>query len=123
MKLVNKLLTKSLGVIVLLMYSGIDKDQINFYEKQTAEISWSRNVLLMQIETKLYKRKGAAVISFDKKLQLPQSDLAQFTLINPYVFDFLSLGDKAQKGLVRHKEKFLLVLGEGAAFLGSQYHL
>ncbi|WP_151194241.1 YhcG family protein [Cysteiniphilum sp. JM-1] len=116
------------GHIVLLMYSGLDKDQINFYVNQTVENGWSRNVLSMQIETKLHKRKGTAVTNFDKKLPLPQSDLAQSTLKNPYLFDFLSLGDKAQereveKGLVKHIEKFLLELGEGFAFLGRQYHL
>lgn len=81
----------------------------------------------MQIETKLHKRKGAAVTNFAKKLPLSQSDLAQSTLKNPYLFDFLSLGDKAQeqeveKGLVKHIEKFLLEPGEGFAFLGRQYH-
>lgn len=116
------------GHIVLLMYSGLDKEQINFYVNQTVENGWSRNVLSMQIETKLHKRKGAAVTNFDKKLPLPQSDLAQQALKNPYLFDFLSLGHKAQereveKGLVKHIEKFLLELGEGFAFLGRQYHL
>ena len=116
------------GHIVLLMYSGLDKEQINFYVNQTVENGWSRNVLSMQIENKLHKRKGAAVTNFDKKLPLLQSDLAQSTLKNPYLFDFLSLEDKAQereveKGLVKHIEKFLLELGEGFAFLGRQYHL
>lgn len=116
------------GHIVLLVYSGLDKEQINFYVNQIVENGWSRNVLSMQIETKLHKRKGTAVTNFDKKLPLPQSDLAQSTLKNPYLFDFLSLGDKAQereieKGLVKHIEKFLLELGEGFAFLGRQYHL
>ncbi|HJK86148.1 MAG TPA: DUF1016 N-terminal domain-containing protein [Candidatus Megaira endosymbiont of Nemacystus decipiens] len=76
------------GHIVLLMYSGLDKEQTNFYVNQTVESGWSRNVLSMQIETKLHKRKGAAVTNFDKKLPLPQSDLAQSTLKNPYLFDF-----------------------------------
>ena len=49
------------------------------------------------------------------------------TLKNPYLFDFLSLGQNAherevEKGLVAHIEKFLLELGDGFAFLGRQYH-
>lgn len=116
------------GHIVLLMYSGLDKEQTNFYINQSVEKGWSRNTLSMQIETKLHTRAGAAVTNFDKKLSLPQSDLAHATLKNPYLFDFLSLGDKAherevEKGLVKHIEKFLLELGEGFAFLGRQYHL
>lgn len=68
------------GHIVLLIYSGLDKEQINFYVNQIVENGWSRNVLSMQIETKLHKRKGASIINFDKKLPLPQSDLVQSTL-------------------------------------------
>ena len=82
----------------------------------------------MQIETNLFKRQGDAVTNFDNKLPNPQSELAQATLKNPYLFDFLGLGKEAhereiEKGLVAHIEKFLLELGEGFAFLGRQYHL
>lgn len=70
----------------------------NIGQQMIEFINWgTRNVLSMQIETKLHKRKCAAVTNFDKKLPLPQSDLAQSTLKTPYLFDFLSLGDKAQK--------------------------
>jgi len=116
------------GHIVLLIYSGLNKEQINFYVNQTVENGWSRNVLSIQIETKLHKRKGAAVTNFDKKLPLHQSGLAQSTLKDPYIFDFLSVGDEAherevEKALVQHMEKFLLELGAGFAFVGRQYNL
>jgi predicted nuclease of restriction endonuclease-like (RecB) superfamily len=82
----------------------------------------------MQIETNLFKRQGSAITNFGNKLPSPQSDIAQNTLKNPYLFDFLSLGKNAherevEKGLIAHIEKFLLELGEGFAFLGRQYHL
>ena len=77
------------------MCLGLDKEQISFYVNQTVENDWSRNIRLMKIETKLHKRKGAAITNFDKKLPLIQSALVQSTLKNSYLFDYLSLGDNA----------------------------
>lgn len=107
-----------------------EKDPIarKFYIQKALQHGWSRNVLSMQIETALYRREGKGISNFKSKLPSPQSDLAQQTLKNPYLFDFLSLGKKAherevEKALVSHIERFLLELGEGFAFLGRQYHL
>lgn len=116
------------GHNIILMYELSDKAEREFYIKKTVEHAWTRNVLSMQIETNLYKREGKAVTNFSVKLPAPHSDLAQATLRNPYLFDFLSLGKDAherevEKGLVAHIERFLLELGEGFAFLGRQYHL
>ncbi len=116
------------GHIVTLIYAISGKTERHFYIKGTLQNGWSRNVLSMQIETNLFKRQGNAVTNFQDKLPMRQSDLAQATLKNPYLFDFLSLGKNAherevEKGLVAHIEKFLLELGEGFAFLGRQYHL
>lgn len=116
------------GHIVTLMYSVPNKDERRFYINETRINGWSRNILSMQIETNLFKRQGNAVTNFKDKLPISQSDLAQNTLKNPYLFDFLSLGKNAherevEKGLLAHIEKFLLELGEGFAFLGRQYHL
>lgn len=116
------------GHIIVLLYSGLNKEQQKFYMDQAIKNGWSRNMLSIHIETNLYKRQGGAITNFQENLPSPQSDLAQATLKNPYLFDFLSLGDKAherevEKGLIAHIEKFLLELGEGFAFLGRQYHL
>ncbi len=99
-----------------------------FYAKQAIKNGWSRNIMVMQIEGALHKRKGKAITNFKDKLPAPQSELAHYTLKDPYIFDFLSIGEKAQereveKGLVSHIEDFLLELGEGFAFLGRQFHL
>lgn len=82
----------------------------------------------MQIETKLHARQGRAVTNFAATLPPPQSDLAQQTLKDPFLFDFLTLGDDAHErdletGLVGHIQKFLLELGAGFAFVGRQVHL
>ncbi|MBA8769952.1 DUF1016 domain-containing protein [Wolbachia pipientis] len=99
-----------------------------FYIKEAIEHGWSRNIMVMQIELGLHKRQGKAITNFKEKLPSPQSDLAHYTLKDPYVFDFLSIGKDAnerevEKGLVVHVEKFLLELGEGFAFVGRQFHL
>jgi hypothetical protein len=42
----------------------------------------------VQIETDLYGRQGKAVTNFAATLPAPQSDLAQQTIKDAYVFDF-----------------------------------
>ena len=99
-----------------------------WYARQTIEHGWSRNVLLAQIETRLHERAGKALTNFKGTLAPPHSDLAQQALKDPYVFDFLTLGPDAQerdleRGLLEHVRDFLLELGVGFAFVGSQVHL
>ena len=99
-----------------------------WYAQQTIEHGWSRAVLVHQIESGLHERQGQAVTNFKKTLPPPQSDLAQQVLKDPYVFDFLTIAEDArerelERGLLDHIQKFLLELGVGFAFVGSQYHL
>lgn len=113
---------------VTLMEKVPDKKIREFYIQQSIENGWSRNSMVMQIETSLHKRQGNAVTNFKEKLPSSQSDLAHQTLKDPYIFDFLSLGKDAQereveKALVHHMEKFIMELGAGFAFVGRQYHL
>ena len=103
-------------------------DERLWYIQQTLENGWSRAVLEYQIESKLYQRQGKAITNFDQSLPKPQSDLAQQILKSPYNFDFLSLGQQAQerdleRALINHMRDFLLELGVGFSFVGSQYPL
>jgi predicted nuclease of restriction endonuclease-like (RecB) superfamily len=96
-----------------------------WYAAKAIEHNWSRNILAMQIETRLMARSGTAVTNFDASLPKPQSDLARESLKDPYRFDFLGLTDEAQereieKALVKHVTEFLLELGAGFAFVGRQ---
>lgn len=82
----------------------------------------------MQIESELYRRQGKAVTNFQHTLPAPQSDLAQQILKDPYNFDFLTLSTDTherdvERGLLAHLQSFLLELGMGFAFVGSQYPL
>ena len=67
-----------------------------WYANKTIENNWSRNVLVMQIESKLIERQGKAVTNFELRLPKPQSDLAIENLKDPYRFDFLGLTEEAQ---------------------------
>ncbi|MGH9444669.1 MAG: PDDEXK nuclease domain-containing protein [Terriglobia bacterium] len=102
--------------------------QREWYIRQTIENGWSRNVLVHQIEGGLYRRQGKALTNFTRTLPAPQSELAQQVIKDPYNFDFLTLSEEAQereleRGLLDHIRDFLLELGIGFAFVGSQYPL
>lgn len=99
-----------------------------FYIHKTIENGWSRDLLVWQIESKLFERQGKAVTNFEVTLPKPQSDLAHQLLKDPYNFDFLTLHDDAherdlENALIANIQKFLLELGVGFAFVGRQYHL
>ena len=105
-----------------------DVTQRLWYIQQTLEHGWSRAVLVHQIESDLFSRQGRAITNFEQTLPAPQSDLAGQLLKDPYAFDFLSIGPDIaervlEKKLIDHLKEFLLELGKGFAFVGSQYHL
>ena len=113
----------------ILDYIKIPKERF-WYIQQTIRNGWSRNVLIHQIESGLYKRQKGAhkITNFRKVLPAPQSDLAYQIIKDPYIFDFLTIKQdvkelELQRELLRHITKFLLELGSGFAFVGSQYHL
>tara|TARA_B110000211_G_scaffold181818_1_gene205779 strand:+ start:1718 stop:2758 length:1041 start_codon:yes stop_codon:yes gene_type:complete len=101
-----------------------------WYMQKAVTLGWSRNVLVHQIENKLIEREGQAVTNFSQSLEAIEghSELAQQTLKDPYIFDFLSLGENAKErdleaALTKHISQFLLELGAGFAFVGKQVHL
>lgn len=96
-----------------------------FYVQNTIKYNWSRNVLVHQMESGLYEREGKAVNNFALTLPTPQSDLAQQTLKDPYVFDFLTMRKgyderDLETALISHVTRFLLELGAGFSFIGRQ---
>lgn len=114
--------------IVTILEKIKSKDIQLFYIKQSIENGWSRDRMVSEIKGSLHTRQGAAITNFKEKLESPQSDLAQWTLKDPYFFDFLCLGEEAQereveKALINHVEKFILEMGTGFAFVGRQYNL
>lgn len=106
------------------------KDNVGrrFYVAETIRNGWSRDVLALQIERRLHSRQGRAVNSFSRTLPPMGSDLVAQTLKDPYVFDFLDLGDEAEEreienAMIRHVRDTLLELGVGFAFVGRQIRL
>lgn len=113
---------------VLLLTRVKDSAERLRYAGQAIAEGWSRATLEVNIRNRLHERKGRAVTNFEARLPEPHSQLAHETLKDPYLFDFLGLGDDAhereiENALVRHITKFLLELGSGFAFIGRQYRL
>lgn len=103
-------------------------EEAHFYIKETIENGWGREVLALQIKSQLHQRQGKSISNFKKTLPEPLSDLAQQTLKDPYVFDFLTMTKPfhekdIEQQLINHITKFLLELGKGFAFIGKQFHL
>jgi predicted nuclease of restriction endonuclease-like (RecB) superfamily len=99
-----------------------------WYARQAITQGWSRDTLALMIKSNAHERQGAAVTNFDAQLPQPHAQLAQDTLKDPYIFDFLTLDKpfrerELETGLVEHLERFLLELGAGFAFVGRQVHL
>jgi len=114
--------------IVQLLTKVTHSEEREWYARKAFEHGWSRNILVMQIESRLHQRQGKAITNFASTLPPPQSDLAQQTLKDPYLFDFLGLGDEAherelERGLTAHITRFLLELGAGFSYVGRQVHL
>ncbi|MCH8621004.1 PDDEXK nuclease domain-containing protein [Undibacterium sp. TS12] len=104
------------------------REERDWYLAQAIEHGWSRNILVIQIETRLKDRIGAALSNFATRLPQPQSELARESLKDPYRLDFLGLGKEAEErdieaALVRHITQFLLELGAGFAYVGRQVHV
>lgn len=116
------------GHNALILTKVKDTTERLWYASKTIEHGWSRSMLTIWIENDLYNREGKAITNFKAALPAPQSDLAQQSLKNPYIFDFLTLHQEhlekdLEDGLVKHIQKFLIELGQGFAFVGQQYHI
>ena len=119
------------GHVSLLIHAVKDKLTREWYAQQTIKNGWSRSVLEMQIESGLYERQAESskkINNFHKQLPVLQSDLANEMLKDPYNFDFLTIQGKAheraiENALVTHIRDFLIELGQGFAFVGSQVPL
>lgn len=99
-----------------------------FYVRKTIENNWSRGVLLNFLDTNLYEREGCSVSNFKENLSVPQGELAQQIIKDPYNFEFLTMREnynekELKDALIANIEKFLLELGTGFAYMGREYRL
>ena len=119
-------ITWSHNIILLTKCKSIEERF--WYAEKAIENGWSRDVLAMQIESKMHQRQGKAINNFENVLPKLQSDLAEQTLKDPYIFDFVNLTGKVlehdlEEALVKHITHFLLELGVGFAYIGRQYQI
>ena len=99
-----------------------------WYARQAIEHGWSRNILVHQIDTNLFRRQGKALTNFRRTLPSPQSEMAQQLVKDPYHFGFLPSGPDMlerdlERGLVAKLRNLILELGKGFAFVGTQVPL
>ena len=114
---------------VILLNSKLPLGERYWYITQAVANGWSRNVLQVQIETNLFARQitEKKVSNFTARLPKPQSDLANYLMKDPYIFDMLGQTDKmaerdVERQLVSHITKYLLEMGSGFAFVARQKH-
>lgn len=114
---------------VILLNSKLPLGECYWYITQAVANGWSRNVLQMQIETNLFARQITAqkVSNFSVRLPKPQSDLANYLMKDPYIFDIMGQTDEMaerdiERQLVSHITKYLLEMGSGFAFVAQQKH-
>ena len=107
-----------------------DETERQWYIEQNLENGWNNTVLTHQIELKLYERQAIAdkTTNYERLLESPFSELAEETLKNPYVFDFVQkrkgiIEREIERELVANIAKTIMELGTGFAFVGNQYHL
>lgn len=116
------------GQNILIFTKSKTVEEASFYLSKTMENSWSRETLALQLKSDLYNRVGKTISNFKETLPLPFSELAQETLKDPYVFDFLTITKDAREKdiencLIQHLSKLMLELGKGFAFVGRQVKL
>ena len=110
-----------------------DADKRSFYEKETVNSGWSVRELKRQISTSLYERLLLSEGKANKEtvLSLAETGIEMATPLDiikdPYVFEFLGVPENKpmlesdlEKALVAQIEKFLLELGRGFMFVGTQ---
>ncbi|WP_449030851.1 PDDEXK nuclease domain-containing protein [Prevotella melaninogenica] len=116
---------------VILLNSKLPLGERYWYITQAVANGWSSNVLQMQIETNLFARQITAkkVSNFSVRLPKPQSDLANYLMKDPYIFDmmgqlnfYINVVDDTLRG--EHDNKTIgLLLCNGGDKVVAQYAL
>ena len=118
------------------LLSVSDEKKRSFYEKESVQASWSVRELKQQIKTSLFERLLLSSGDENKQkvldLALKGNEInkASDLVKDPYVFEFLGLPEEKlvmecdlEKSLMTHIEKFLLELGKGFMYVGTQQRI
>lgn len=114
---------------VILLNSKLPLGVCYWYITQAVANGWSRNVLKNHLDSNLFARQIEAkkVNNFAVRLPNPQSDLANYLMKDPYIFDMMGQTEAMnerdiERQLVQHITKYLLEMGSGFAFVAQQKH-
>lgn len=114
---------------VILLNSKLPLGERYWYITQAVANGWSSNMLKTQLDTNLFARQIEAkkVNNFAVRLPEPQSDLANYLMKDPYIFDIIGQTEQMaerdiERQLVSHITKYLLEMGSGFAFVAQQKH-
>ena len=113
---------------IVLMSKIKDNKIRKLYAEATIKNGWSKDMLVIQIENNYHLRIGNSSNNF--KISLPDinSDLANNTIKDPYIFDFLTLKEnykekELEKAMIERIRDVLVELGKGFSFIGNQYKI
>ncbi len=101
-----------------------------YYLRATAQLGWSRKVLLNQIKARAYERAVKEKKTHDFALALPEhfAEQAEEMMKSRYNLEFLGISRPMKERaledlLIERLQQFILELGYGFCFVGRQYRL
>ena len=99
-----------------------------FYIKMTKKYGWSKEVLINNIENKIYEKYLLNQTNFDETVSKKYSKQAKLAVKDEYIFDIMELSAQhsereLERALVNNIKSFLEEMGGYFAFIGNQYHI
>ena len=116
------------GHNIILMEKIKDIEIRKIYVEGILKNGWGRNMLSIQIDNGYHLRIGASNNNFKNTLPALDSDLVNYTIKDPYIFDFLSLKNEykekeLENEMINKIRDVLIELGKGFSFVGNQYKI
>ena len=116
------------GHNIVLMEKIKDKEIRKIYAEAILKNGWGRDMLSIQINNGYHLRIGASNNNFENTLPALDSDLVNYTIKDPYIFDFISLKNEykekeLESAMLNRIKDVLIELGKGFSFVGNQYKI
>jgi len=113
---------------MLILNKCTEYEEIIFYLQQNYLHHWTVELLRHHLDTKLHKKRGKMHSNFSKALPEKMSHQAMDVFRDEYLLDFININpDDSERELeseiVRNVRRFILALGKGFTFIGSQHRL
>jgi len=113
---------------IVIMERCKDSLEREFYIKMTKRYGWTKDVLINNVENKIYEKYLLNQTNFDKTLPVEYVNQAKLAVKDDYIFDFMELEEQhtekeLEKAIVENIKNFLSEMGGNFAFMGNQYHL